>query len=145
MRSKNSTAIQLLLYIVAGFTTLGVEYVVFLIAFYLVGLPVVAANIISFCVALLTSFLLNKRVVFKVDQSRHGSSRQMVQYVCLAICNLLITTTGIYYVVEAGVPAFLAKLGFIGLIASWNFVLFKKVIFADQNPTLGSPGKHKQQ
>lgn len=121
---------QVPLYVATGIATFGTEYVIFLITYYLAGLPVAYANFISFAAALSVSFLLNKKIVFKVVQPRNKLLKQLLQYFSLAAVNLLITTVGIYYVVEAGLPAFLAKLIFIGIVASWNFIMYKRVIFS---------------
>lgn len=129
MKTSKSIAVQLPLYLFAGLTTLMVEYGIFLILFYVLDLSVILANALSFTTALTVNFLLNKKLVFSVNNSKNSVQKQIVLYFGLALFNVLITTTGIHFLLKLSVPAFLAKLLLMGVVAGWNFVIFRQVIF----------------
>lgn len=116
-------------YVVAGVVTLAVEYGAFLGLFYILKLSAVLANTISFVAALAVNFLLNRQWVFRGGVARRTWQKQTAFYLGLALLNLTITNTGLYYLLQLSLPAFAVKLLFVCLVASWNFVIFKKFIF----------------
>ena len=117
---------KILKFLMSGSLAASTEYVTFL-ALHAIGLMLVLANALSFSCGLIISFLLNKHWVF----SRKGNGpKQFVMYATLAGINLIIGSGLIVLLVHGlQLPAFLAKLCVMGLIATWNYVIFKKVIF----------------
>lgn len=117
-------------YLVGGAVTFIAEYTSFLLLFYTFGLGAVSSNTISFCLALSVSFVMNRQWVFKhTDMNSKKWHNQLVMYFCLAILNLIVTNLSIHALVGWSVPAYIAKLLLIGLVASWNFVIYKRLIF----------------
>lgn len=117
-------------FIAAGGLTFGVEYATFLVAYYVFDMSGVWANTVSFALALTVNFLLNRLWVFRAGAIGGAWRKQTAQYLVLACVNYMITNIGLQIFISAGLPAFAVKLGFIVLIACWNFLLFQKYIFA---------------
>jgi putative flippase GtrA len=102
------------------------EYLTFLVLHKL-GLWLFLANALSFLCGLVVSFLLNKHWVFS---HKGNASRQFAMYGTLAALNLAISSVTIVVLVqEVGLPAFIAKLCVMAMIASWNFIIFQRIIF----------------
>jgi putative flippase GtrA len=121
---------RLIHYLVAGGTAFVVEYGSFLVFYYGLHMSAVIANTISFILGLATSFTLNRFWVFGHKKQNRRVSHQLSIYAIVGGANLLITDTAIHYMVHAGIPAFIDKILLVMLVACWNFVIFKKFIFA---------------
>jgi putative flippase GtrA len=106
-----------------------VEYTAFLVL-HGIGLLLVLANVISFCCGFVVSFLLNKHWVFS---RKSGGPVQFVAYAALALINISISSGLLVVLVHRlHIPAFIAKVCVMLLIASWNYAIFKKLIFRAQ-------------
>lgn len=115
-------------FLLSGGTAALTDYATFLVMFYVLGTTIVVANVTSFLAGLVVSFLLNKKWVFKGGQAK-STRTQTVLYVSLAFLNLFITSIAIEYLHEIGVAAAIAKFILIGVVAVWNYFIFKKLIF----------------
>ena len=104
-------------YLVAGGTAFIAEYLTFLSLYYLINFNLVYSNVLSFIAGLVTSFTINKLWVFN-SSSIHETKKQLVLYISLALLNLALSTVGIRILVEHGLPAGIAKILFIVLIAN---------------------------
>jgi putative flippase GtrA len=115
-------------FLLSGGTAALVDYSTFLCMFYIFSAAVVVANIISFSAGLVTSFLLNKKLVFKGNHEK-GTHVQIAIYISLALLNLIISSAAIDYLHSMGVAAAVAKFILIGVVAIWNYFIFRKLIF----------------
>ena len=133
--SKKDNLTELITYVFVGGSAFVVEYGVFYVindhSGSLFKLNLFAAQTISFCCGLLVSFFGNKLITFSHTRDRSKkSANQFAQYASLAVINLLLTNVLIYLLVSgASIPALFAKVMVMALIVSWNFVIFKKIIF----------------
>ena len=115
-------------FIVSGISAAGVEYAIFL----MLQLTVAENNIllsqtVSFLSGFFVSFSLNKYWVFS---SSKGHRSEIGKYAVLAIINLILTNSVIYAAVEyAHIAQWLAKLVVMAMVASWNYVIFSRIIF----------------
>ncbi len=119
-------------YAISGGTAFTIEYGSFLIFYYEFHLSAVLANTISFSLGLVTSFLLNRFWVFAHDKQKKKMVHQMSLYLVTGLFNLIITDIMIHFIVKAGVPAFIAKILLVIIVAFWNFFIFKRIIFMQQ-------------
>jgi putative flippase GtrA len=116
-------------YVTAGVTSLIGEYGLFIGLYYGGRLPAWEANAIAFCFGLIINFSLNRTAVFKTAGSGKAMlSRQMVLYGILALVNLIFTSW-LISVLVIWIPAAIAKLMTMALVAAWNYALYKYVIF----------------
>ena len=127
---------EFILYITIGVATFLTEYCSFLILYHYIflennGKILIIAQYISFCLAVIVNFIGNKKITF-ANKDGHilKMKKQFTYYILLAFINLVISTYIIYIlVIKFGIVVWLAKLIVIGLITSWTYILYKKVIF----------------
>lgn len=131
---KQAVESRIFHYAIAGGVAFTLEYGFFLVLVYSVAVKPEVANIVSFSIGLISSFLLNKLWVFGHQQQNARSRLQAILYISLAVSNLALTTVGLHLLIENGTPAFAAKFLLIGLVACWNFFIFQKVIFRSGLP-----------
>jgi putative flippase GtrA len=117
---------NVLKFIMSGSLAALTEYTTFLILHHF-KLHLAVANAISFCCGLVVSFLLNKHWVFS---HKSNGRRQFIMYASLALVNLSLSSGLIVILVRSiGIPPFISKICVMGLVASWNYIIFQKVIF----------------
>lgn len=104
-------------------------------------LPSAVANVGSTSVALVCSFLLNKRAVF--GDISENSWRQVIQFVTVTLFGLWIlqgviiicmsTFVWMLFNVDDGVALFVAKVIATGITLIWNYSWYSRVIFKKGN------------
>jgi putative flippase GtrA len=114
-------------YLLSGGAAVTVEYTSFLLLFYVLSAPLIIGNSLSFLLGMLTSFLMNRQWTFKGSKGR--IHYQLVLYALLALINMSLTNVLMWQFTTWGMLPFVAKLFIIALCATWNFFIFKKVIF----------------
>lgn len=118
----------------AAFTNIGLLYV--LTDF--IGVWYVLSEIISFIVAFMISFTLQKYWAFQ-DRSQEGVHRQAISFFVVAIFNLLLNTALIYILVEYLHLHYVVAQFLIGiLIAVENFFLYQFLIFNKKNKAVNT-------
>lgn len=116
-------------FILSGVAAFTLEYAAFFGLFYLAGLPLLVAHSLSFCCGLITSFALNRQWAFKQPQFRRGKTSQFTLYLMLALLNLAATSLILKGLHTIGVEPYLAKVLVIALAATWNFLIYRAIIF----------------
>ncbi len=118
---------QLVRYLVTGFSSAAIELSLLYVFRDVVKLSVIEANSIALTIIFWFNFFMNRFWSFK---SKSSLKKQLLMYAALFVFNLgasdlimhvLVTLLGIQYL--------LAKVFAIGAVVSWNFVLYKKVIY----------------
>lgn len=114
-------------FLVSGITAASVEYLSFVLLYQYITRALILSNVTSFGLGLITSFLLNKRWVFNHEGD---TKRQVIRYITLALVNVILSTILVWLAVfSLGIPGWFAKLFVMVLIATWNYLLFSKLIF----------------
>ena len=127
MANETKTTRQVILYLLVGGGTALFELGAFEILYAFAGLDVSLSNVIAVFLATALNFALNGTVTFR---SSSNLARSVVLYVVLFAFNTTFSTLAITQLTILGFPAVLAKLGTMGCIVAWNFMLYKKVGFA---------------
>lgn len=118
---------QLVRYLLTGFSSAAIELSLLYIFRDIANLSIIEANSIALTIIFWFNFLMNRLWSFK---SKSSLKKQLLMYGVLFIFNLgasdlimhiLATMLGIQYL--------LAKVFAIGAVVSWNFILYKKVIY----------------
>ena len=87
------------------------------------------ANAISFVIALINSYTLNRKFTFKSDNKKVGV--QFTKYAGVYIIGLMISEVILYVLVDKfGIYDLLAKALVIGVVLFWNFIGSKIFIFS---------------
>jgi putative flippase GtrA len=117
-------------YALVGAVNTAVDYGVFLAAHALLGLPLVAANTLSWMVGVSNSFLLNSTITFAAESGRKLRWSAYFTFVASGIVGWLANTAALLVAVEVLLlPVWLAKL--LACMASFivNFSLSHFVVF----------------
>jgi putative flippase GtrA len=127
---------QFVRYIITGVVSFSIEYTLFIVLRKALPMSEVAVNIMVYTIIFWVNFLLNKFFSFR---SRNNFKRQIMLYGILFIFNLVVGNIllfkGIRYLLvlasgEGSWPVlYLPKILIMFFIISWNFVLYKKVIY----------------
>lgn len=126
MQISWAAKVQVLKYLAVGVSTALLELILFQLILSLVTHDVVSANVIAVVIATATNFIFNRNTTF---QSSSNPFIALVKYLALFAFNTTFSSVTIALISGAGIPAVLVKLGTMCCITSWNFVLFKKVVF----------------
>lgn len=115
-------------YLITGFTSFGIEYTMYYLLHRILLLDYLTANVIVYVVIFWINFLLNKFWSFK---SQTNFIRQLKLYLVLFIFNLVVANVFIMYLLTdiLGIDSMLTKVMVMGFVVSWNFILYKKVIY----------------
>jgi len=128
---KNSrTGAKLVRFLISGSTAALVEFVSFIIFLNAGHFTILAAQTISFSLGLITSYVMNRRWVFK---SNGSIKHELPKYIILAVANLLLSNALLQLLHTLGIVVWLAKIFVMGSIAAWNFLIFQKLIFKNQD------------
>jgi len=95
-------------------------------ALYMFGVGAIPANVTSLLISTIFNFLMNRNVTFK---SAANPVRSMVLYLLLLAFNMCFSSAVISLMIGSGLHSLLAKLIALACTTSWNFVLYRKVVF----------------
>ncbi len=126
---KKLTSKQFMTYVAIGVTAFVADYATFFILYKKLGLTIIFANTSGFILGLVTSFILNRMFTFKTEEFSKKTHHQAVIYLALALFNLIFINVFVLVLKGLGIPPEIAKLGGMGVILLWNFVIFSKLIF----------------
>ncbi len=89
------------------------------------------ATLVSFCLGLTSSFLLNRYFVFrsKGENKHHSNKRQVAMFIALTIFNFGFSYLVVRLAKQYLGIAVLGKVIAMGFIVVWNFTIFQRVIF----------------
>lgn len=118
-------------FMIVGFLNTILDYSLFNALYYISGIHLISANIVSGSAAILLSFLLNRNWTFADRRSSRGALRQFGRHVLTASGGLVLSTLTVWLVAHV-FPAYLAKLVAVTVSFSWNFALSRQWVFMDQ-------------
>lgn len=127
LKFASKTGGELIRYLVTGFSAFLLEYVLYLLLYKVAGFDYALSMVTVYSVLFLVTFVVTRKWTFR---SKSGARRQLVLYFALFLFNVFV---GNYLLmralVSAGVPAETAPFIKTALITSWNFVIYKFVIY----------------
>jgi putative flippase GtrA len=113
-----------------------VDFLVFSIGHLYVGLPIIPANIISWCVAVTNSYVLNSMITFAAESGRRLNFRSYIAFAMTQVGGLVANTATVYVLsVFLFVPVLIAKL--LAIFASFvvDFSLSHLLVFRRREET----------
>lgn len=118
-------------YLAVGFTTVGLDYLLFTILFSLAGLPYLRAQLIDGAFIFIFNFTSHRRVTFQKRGGTRAEKRgELFRYTLLTAWNYFASAGLLYFWVEfLGLHPLLAKVFTIGTIISWNFPILKYFVY----------------
>jgi len=118
---------QLKRYLITGFSSAAVEFSLLYLFKEIFRLPLIEANSIALTIVFWFNFLLNRLWSFK---SKNNVGRQLIMYGVLFLFNLAASDAIMYALTSfLHLQYLFAKALAIGAVVSWNFILYKKVIY----------------
>ena len=127
---NRAVSFKAIVYALVGAVNTIVDYAVFLAAYAVLGLPLVAANTLSWMVAVSNSYLLNSTITFAAESGRKLRWSGYFIFIASGIIGWLASTAALLVAVEVLLlPVWLAKL--LAAMASFlvNFSLSHFVVF----------------
>ena len=107
-----------------------VDFGVFSLGYYYLGLPIVAANTLAWIVAVTGSYVMNSTITFAHESGRKLSSRSYLGFALSQAAGFLANTVTVWCLVElASVPAWAAKVAAIFVSFAVNFSLSHFLVF----------------
>ena len=116
-----------------GVVNFGVDFALFSIAYFYVGLPVAVANVLSWTVAVSNSYVLNSLTTFALESGRKLRVKDYLAF-CVSQLGGLVTGTLTVSLGSYFMPVLLAKLLSIGVGFLVNFSLSHFIVFRARHP-----------
>lgn len=118
---------QIKRYLITGFTSAALEITILFVLKDVLKLSVLLANTLALTIIFWFNFLMNRIYSFK---SKSDIKKQLVMYGMLFAFNLAASDFIMYILTSLlYLQYLLAKVFAIGAVVSWNFVLYRKVIY----------------
>lgn len=127
---RRAVMLKAISYATIGVINVTVDFAVFFIGYGLVGLPLVAANVLSWSVAVTGSYVMNSYITFAHESGRQLKLRAYLIFVASGIAGLIVNTATLvtcsWYmpVLAAKVAATLT--GFLVNFLMSHFVVFPR-------------------
>jgi putative flippase GtrA len=123
-----------------GVINVAVDFSVFSVAYFHLGLPIIVANVISWSVAVTGSYVMNSLITFANESGRQLRVKDYGSFVLSQLGGLVANTTTVfvasYFIAlflhvpqDAALPVLLAKVLAIGASFLVNFSLSHFVVF----------------
>jgi putative flippase GtrA len=110
-----------------------VDFVVFSIGHLVIGLPIIPANLIAWCVAVTNSYVLNSMVTFAAESGRRLSFGRYIGFAATQVGGLIANTLTVF-VASFFIPVLIAKLLAIGASFVVDFTLSHLLVFRRKSP-----------
>ena len=123
---NHRTPKQFIAYIAIGGTSALLELGIFQGLITLLGVDVAIANIIALIASTTTNFSLNGFVNFKMTSNPFVAA---IKYLLLFAANMTFSTFTIKFFSDIGAIPIVVKLITMAMMTTWNFILYKKVVF----------------
>jgi putative flippase GtrA len=105
-----------------------VDFIVFSIGHLYFGLPIIPANLISWCVAVTNSYVLNSMVTFAAESGRRLSFKRYIAFAATQVGGLIANTITVF-VASYFIPVLFAKVLAIGASFVVDFTLSHLLVF----------------
>jgi len=124
---SHGTLRQFCRYVISGILSAVIEYLSIIILTEYMRLWYIASNTIGMTCGFCLGFFLNRYWSFK---SKGSLVHQIFLYGTLFLINLILSNALLYFLTSIVYIKYTAsKLFAMGLIAMWNFIIYKKLIF----------------
>ena len=114
-----------------------VDFGIFSLGYYLFGLPIVVANLISWAFAVTCSYVLNSRITFSIDRRREFTIKSYFAFLAAQLTGFAANTATVV-IASHFMPVLFGKVLAIGASFLVNFSLSHFVVF--RQPAADTPG-----
>jgi putative flippase GtrA len=123
-----ATVVKAVSFALIGLFNTVLDFGIFSVGYYFLGLPIIAANVLSWTVAVSSSYVLNSMITFSVESRRELSVRTYVTFVVAQLAGFFANTTTIL-VASHFMPVLFGKLLATGVSFMVNFSLSHFFVF----------------
>lgn len=110
-----------------------IDFGVFTVAYKVVGLPIIASNVVAWMVAVSCSYVLNTYITFHVESGRLLRYRDYLAFAASGVLGMVMTTA-VLVVLSLYVHVMLAKAMSILVGFAVNFTMSNLVVFRARPP-----------
>ena len=121
---------------IVGVVNAAVDFGIFSFAYYYLELPIVVANLLSWCVAVSGSYVLNSLTTFAHESGRQLRARAYFSFVLAQVAGFAANTATVV-VASYFMPVLIGKLLAIGASFLVNFSLSHFIVFRRRHPEAG--------
>lgn len=122
-----------------GAVNFAVDFGVFSFAYYRLGLSIISANLVSWCIAVSGSYILNSLITFAAESGRQLRLKDYGTFLVAQIAGF-VANTGTVFIASFFMPVLLGKALAVGASFLVNFSLSHFVVFRRPRPS--SPDAH---
>jgi putative flippase GtrA len=125
---ERAIVLKAMSFAVVGVVNSAVDFVVFALAYSYFELPIVLANVLSWCVAVSGSYVMNSLTTFAHESGRELSAKAYFGFALSQVAGLVANTTTVV-VASYFMPVLIGKLLAIGVSFVVNFTLSHFIVF----------------
>jgi putative flippase GtrA len=111
-----------------GFVNTAIDFGVFSFGYYFLGLPIVAANLLSWMFAVSASYVMNSMITFSVESGRELTVKTYATFILAQLAGFAANTTTIL-VASHFMPVLFGKVLATGVSFLVNFSLSHFIVF----------------
>jgi putative flippase GtrA len=116
-----------------GVVNLAIDFAIFSLGYFYFGLPIIAANVIAWIVAVTNSYVLNSLITFAAESGGKLRVRDYLAF-CLSQTGGLVANTTTVFVASYFMPVLFGKVLAIGAGFAVNFSLSHFIVFRARHP-----------
>ena len=113
---------------IVGLINFGIDVAAFSITFYFLGIHLIIANTIAYCLATINSYLMNKYWTFAGHSAHDISTSEFARFLLFNIGGLALSNITVFLLAEFLLPL-VAKLGAVGVTFVWNYLTIRRFVF----------------
>ncbi len=126
---QSKTSAKLVSFALVGVVNTAIDFGIFILCYKLVGLPLIASNVLAWLVAVSCSYVVNTLTTFRAESGRVLQRRHYINFVLSGVLGVVASTT-VLVVASSFVQVLFAKLlsilvGFLVNFTMSNFVVFR--------------------
>jgi putative flippase GtrA len=127
-RSLSSTLRQMCLFGFVGMTNTMLDIAAFTLLTQYLRIWAVTANVISFSLGAVSSYILNRHITFGMPHIRHGQAAEIARFALATAATLLISTISLALLIPiAGIM--IAKFTSVLVSFGFSYTLQRKLVF----------------
>ncbi|MBS0534893.1 MAG: GtrA family protein [Proteobacteria bacterium] len=128
--AERAVALKAVSFALIGVVNSAIDFAVFSLAYYYLGLPIIVANTMAWIVAVSGSYVMNSTITFATESGRKLAFDRYLGFALSQFAGFLANTLTVWCMVElAHIPAWGGKLVAIFVSFAVNFSLSHFVVF----------------
>jgi putative flippase GtrA len=125
---ERAIVLKAMSFALVGLVNSAVDFCVFALAYYYAEFPIIAANVLSWCVAVSGSYVMNSLTTFAHESGRELRAKAFVGFALSQVAGLVANTTTVL-VASYFMPVLVGKVLAIGASFLVNFTLSHFIVF----------------